>query len=770
MLRIANASIALLDMGSLSCWHKVVWPMTEQKVQVTTSHWGAFKVITEGDRIVGTAPFEADPNPSDIPRAVPGAVHHKLRVARPAIRKGWLEGGADRARHLRGKDEFVELPWDEALDITAQELERVRKAHTNEAIYGGSYGWASAGRFHHSQSQVHRFLNCIGGYVSSFASYSTAAAQAIVPHVLGEKFHHFTYDEANTWAMIAEHTETLVMFGGINPKNAQVSMGGVTRHEVSPWLSSFAKAGKHMVTIAPQRDDGPEGSRWLAIVPGSDTAMMLGLAYVLETEGLADRGFLASHAEGYEKFVPYLLGEGDGVPKTPEWAAELCGVPSGGIIALARQMANSRTLITIAWSLQRAHHGEQPYWMATVLAAMLGQFGLPGAGIGYGYGAIGGIGADVAAMGGLTLPQGQNPIETFIPVARVADMLLHPGEDYDFNGARQPYPDIKLVYWCGGNPFHHHQDLNRLAEAFRQPDTVIVHEPWWTATAQHADIVLPATTPYEREDIGRTFSCPFLFHMPALIPPVGEARDDFDIFRGLAKRMGQEDAFAEGRDAAEWLEHLYAQFQSQNPDVAVPALSDLKAQNWVELPISDVGKEAPLKAFRDDPVANPLGTPSGKIEIYSQTIAGFGYDDCLGHPAWLPPMEWIGNAEDYPLHMVSPQPSDKLHSQLEAALADDPEARPTRLEIHPDDAAVRGVEEGSLVRVFNARGSTLARAHLSEAILPRVVALPTGAWFSPGSNGVDQQGNPNVLTRDVGTSRLGQGNTAHSALVEVELA
>jgi len=230
--------------------------MAKRQTRVTTSHWGAFKVVTEGDRIVATEPFEADPNPSDISRSIPAAVHHKTRVARPAIRKGWLEGGADRARHLRGEDEFVDVPWDEALDIAAEELKRVVAEHSNEAIYGGSYGWASAGRFHHSQSQVHRFLNTIGGYVSSFASYSTAAAQVIVPHVLGRKFHDFTYGILNTWSMIDTHTDTIVMFGGINPKNSQVSMGGVTRHEVAPWLDKFVKDGKHLVTIAPQRADG----------------------------------------------------------------------------------------------------------------------------------------------------------------------------------------------------------------------------------------------------------------------------------------------------------------------------------------------------------------------------------------------------------------------------------------------------------------------------------------------------------------------------------
>ena len=146
---------------------------------------------------------------------------------------------------------------------------------------------------------------------------------------------------------------------------------------------------------------------------------------------------------------------------------------ASSIETLARRMVSTRTLITVSWSLQRAEHGEQPYWMAATLAAMVGQIGLPGAGIGYGYGAIGGIGVSVKRLSGLTMPQLKNPVDISIPVARIADMLLQAGEPYNFNGQSLVYPDIRLVYWCGGNPFHHHQDLHRLDKAWQQPETII---------------------------------------------------------------------------------------------------------------------------------------------------------------------------------------------------------------------------------------------------------------------------------------------------------
>jgi biotin/methionine sulfoxide reductase len=372
----------------------------------------------------------------------------------------------------------------------------------------------------------------------------------------------------------------------------------------------------------------------------------------------------------------------------------------------------------------------------------------------------------------MTFPQGENPVKTVIPVARMADMLLHPGDPYDFNGETRTYPDIRLVYWCGGNPFHHHQDLNRLGQAFAQPETIIVHEPWWTATAKRADIVLPATTPYEREDIGRAEGDSYLFHMPKMIEPVDEARDDYEIFTALARRMGLEEAFTEGRTGEDWLRHLYNDFvdESSAAGVDVPDFETLREVNWADLPIrgAEFG-EIPFAAFREDPNGSPLATPSGKIEIFSDTIDSFDYAEFPGHPYWQPPDEWLGAelATKFPLHMVSPQPGDKLHSQMECALADIPGKRPTAIIIHPDDARQRNIVNGDIVRVFNDRGGCRARAALSSDIRQGVVSLPTGAWFEPGADDTESQGNPNTLTRDLGTSRLGQGCSAHTNLVDI---
>lgn len=264
---------------------------------------------------------------------MPAAVHHRRRIDQHYVRKGWREKSGTAKR---GDDAFVSIPWDEALDLAAAEIARVRSEHGNGAIFGGSYGWASAGRFHHAQSQVHRFLNSIGGYVSSYASYSTGAAQAIIPHILGLNFHKVTWGETNSWTLIEEHTDTLVMFGGINPKNAQVSMGGSTEHNTAACFERYAQLGKRMVSISPQRDDSPAQTDWMPIEPGTDVALMMALVYVLETEGHADTAFLQSHCVGYDRFRAYLFGQSDGQAKSPACAAPICDIPQDEIVALDR--------------------------------------------------------------------------------------------------------------------------------------------------------------------------------------------------------------------------------------------------------------------------------------------------------------------------------------------------------------------------------------------------------------------------------------------------
>ena len=738
---------------------------------LTSFHWGTYRVEARDDEVVALHPFEEDPDPSPIGQGYVGVLNGPDRITAPMVRKSWLEGGPGTAGELRGKDDFVEVGWDEAERLVAAELRRVIDAHGNESIFAGSYGWASAGRFHHAQGHLKRFLNLLGGFTKSVNTYSLAAGEVILPHVLGGA--EFIYG-ATSWQSIINDCDLMVAFGGLPLKNAVVGQGGVGAHRTGPALLEAKAAGVEFINISPLRSDMPEAleADWLAPRPSTDAALMIGLAYVLLSEDLADRAFLDRYTVGFEKFASYLTGETDGVAKTADWAADICELSAETICNLARRMAAGRTMISVAWALTRQDHGEQPFWLGTVLAAMLGQIGLPGGGIGFGYGATNTVGLERASPRFQALPQGHNKVKTFIPVARITDLLENPGGSFDYNGKTYTYPDTRLVWWAGGNPFHHHQDLNRLRRAWARPETVIVNDWCWNALAQHADIVLPCTTPLERNDINLSPRDPYLVMMDQAVAPAGQARDDYDIFRGIAQHLRIEEAYTEGRDAGEWIRWLYdaSRRSAAQTGVELPPFDELRAKGWHKLPVPQA-PHVMLEDFRADPEAHKLRTPSGKIEIFSERIAGFGYGDCSGHPVWMEPAEWLGHARKGQLHLISNQPKNKLHSQLDRgrfSQADRIAGYEPAL-LHSADAAARGIRRHDVIRVFNRRGACLCAAVLSEDIRRGVIQISTGAWADIKENtGLCQQGNPNVLCLDKGTSRLGQGPIAHSCLVDIE--
>lgn len=743
-----------------------------------SAHWGAFNTLVKDGRLVGIEPFEKDPFPSRIIESIQDSIYADTRIRQPMVRASWLRGGPGARTDKRGAEPFVPVSWDEALDLVAKEVKRVSSDHGNASIFGGSYGWSSAGRFHHAKTQLQRFLGLAGGFTAQVNTYSNAAGGVILPHIFGD--HGMSRGPYTSWDSIEADTDLFVSFGGMGLKNTQVESGGMGEHAAWKWLDRLKDGRVKFVSITPLKDDTADflDAEWIAPRPNSDVAMMLGIAHTLITEGLHDENYLARYTTGFDKFRPYVMGETDGQPKTADWAAPLCEVDADTIRDLARRMASGRTMIAVAYALQRAEHGEQTYWMAATLAAMLGQIGLPGGGCGFGYGSMHGYGNPVDRFPVPAMTTGENPARSFIPVARISDMMLNPGGAYQYNGMDRTYPDIRLVYWCGGNPFHHHQDLNRLVEAWRRPETIIVNEISWTATAWHADIVLPATTTLERNDIGASSRDRFIMAMQKAIEPVGQARSDYDIFTGLSERMGFREKFTEGRTEEEWLRHLYnvSRQQAAKYRIELPDFETFWEQGYVESP-EPTKPYIRFSGFYEDPEANPLGTPSGRIEIFSEKIAGFGYDDCPGHPTWMEPEEWLGGerAHTYPLHMMSNQPQTRLHGQLDDgrySIESKVQGREP-IAISPADAESRGIKDGDIVRVFNDRGEVLAGAIVSDNVRPGVIRLSTGAWYDPAERGrpgaLEKHGNPNVLTPDRGTSKLAQGPSAHSALVEVEL-
>ncbi|MCK9260411.1 MAG: molybdopterin-dependent oxidoreductase [Azoarcus sp.] len=749
----------------------------------TVMHWGLYQAHPSPDGL-RLAPHAGDPDPSRIGGDLLEANRSSLRIRHPAARESWLlsmrTGVRSQDTRHRGAERFVPLEWDEALDLASREIQRIRDQHGNRSIFGGSYGWASAVRFHHAQSQIHRFLNAIGGYVRHTDSYSLGAGRALLPHIL------MTMDEFmashDDWSTLAENTRLVVAFGGIPAKNAQVTPGGAQRHGLRTGLAAMARAGCRFINISPVADNldaPPEQVEWIPIRPNTDVTVMMAIAHTLIDAELHDEAFLNTHCTGYSQWRDELFGRHDGVVKDAAWAAALSGVPAARIRALAHELVSCRSLINCAWALQRAEHGEQPFWGTVALAAVVGQIGLPGGGFALGYGPLNLMGSAHPRVPGPSLPQGSNPISAFIPVARLVDKLEHPGEPFDYNGGRHAYPDIRLIYWAGGNPFHHHQDLNRLVRAWQRPETVIVHEAYCNAHAKMADLVLPATTALEREDIGFASREPYLVWMSRLTDPPGDARDDFAIFSALARRLGVLEAYTEGRDAEQWLHHLYesaAQAASAR-GTQWPPFDTFREQGLLKLDGPANAAPTRLAAFRANPVDHPLPTPSGRIELHSAAIARLGFSECPGHPAWRPPSEWLGapNADRYPLHLISDQPDTRLHSQLDHA----PASQATKIDgkepvyLNPEDAAERDIRDGDIIRIFNDRGACLAGARVDPMVMRGVIRLSTGSWYSPQRPGdhdpvnLELSGNPNVLTQDVGSSRLGQGCSAMSCLVEV---
>ncbi|MDF1895945.1 molybdopterin-dependent oxidoreductase [Rahnella contaminans] len=739
-------------------------------------HWGTYRVTTDDGVLKSVKPVEWDRNPSEIGQSLVGGVDGDSRIRRPAVRLGYLQHGAA-SREGRGKEPFVEVSWETALSLIAGELQRVKTKHGNSAFYAGSYGWSSAGRFHHAQSQMHRFFNQFGGYTGSTNTYSLAAAERLLPHIIGDL--DVLQKQHTHWSVLAGNCELFVAFGGLPWRNAQVNGGGANDHSLKYWLQTLEQTGTRFINVSPVKNDlsSVKSAQWLSLNPGSDTALLLALSYVLIDESRYNAGFIASHTVGFDTYRDYLTGAKDGKAKTPEWAESLTGMSAESIRALAREMSEKRTMINIAWSLQRARQGEQTFWATVALASLLGQIGTPGGGLGFAYASTNLAGSDRRTFSGPRLPMGKNLVSEHIPVARLSDMLLNPGAEYQFDGKNCRYPDIRVVYWAGGNAFHHHQDINRLINAWRKPDTVVVHEQYWTAQAKFADIVLPVTTSLEREDIGSASNDGFMIAMRQHIPPFAEAKSDYEIFAELAAKMGFGEEFSEGRDPAQWLRHIYeiSRPRAEADGIELPDFEDFWQQGKMEYARPDT-PQIFLKAFRDDPQGAPLATPSGKIELFSQTVADFDYEECPGFPFWFEQdaQEQQAFSARWPLHLLSSQPRTRLHSQYDHGAV----SRGTKVQdreplwLHPQDADARGITEGSIVRVFNDRGAILAGVHITEDLRPGVVQMSTGAWYDPQDptqpDSIDKHGNPNVLTEDRGSSRLGQGCTAQSCWIEIE--
>ncbi|WP_311948778.1 trimethylamine-N-oxide reductase TorA [Halomonas piscis] len=774
-------SMSLLSRGALA--------QSGQREILSGSHWGAFKGVVEDGRAVEFKPWAKDPHPTPMLEGVRDSIYSASRIRYPMVRRAWLEQGPGADPDSRGDGDFVRVSWEEAVDLVAREITRVRDTYGQQAVYGGSYGWKSPGKLHNCKTLLRRMLNLTGGFTSSIGDYSTGAAQVILPYVTGSIE---VYEQCTTYPVLAEHTELMVYWGCDPRNNSQISWQ-IADHGAFAGMESLKEAGVETISIDPlltQTCDYLDGE-WIAPKPQTDVPLMLGIAHTLYSEDLHDQEFLDRYTSGFDEFLPYLTGEADGQPKDADWAAELCGLEADTIRDLARRFANHRTMFALGYSMQRQHHGEQSTWMLVTLACMLGQIGLPGGGYGLSYHYSSG-GAPThespilkaigdAAGGGDGGSVDESGSDIMIPVARFVETLLNPGETMDFNGNEIELPLVKLAYWAGGNPFAHHQDRNEMLRAWRELETFIVHDFQWTATARHADIVLPTTTSYERNDIEQLgdYALSHVVAMKKIVEPQFEARSDFDIFADIADKMGKGYEFTEGRSEMDWIRGFYegAKIEARAKGMEMPVFDVFWESNEpLGFPLKDEQKYfVRHEAFREDPILNALGTATGKFEIYSRAIAEYGYDDCPPHPTWLEPIERLdGPTTRYPLSIASNHPRGRLHSQICGTSFRETYAVQGREPcwLNPQDAAERDIRDGDVVRVFNDRGQLLAGAVVTEAIMPGVIRVQEGGWFDPVKpseiGSLCSYGDVNVLTPGIATSKLAQANCGQTGVADVE--
>ncbi|ANR79287.1 trimethylamine N-oxide reductase I catalytic subunit [Kosakonia sacchari] len=752
------------------------------KTVLTAAHWGPMLVDTDGEKVLASRGALPTRHPNSLQTVVQDQVHSPTRVRYPMVRKGFL-ASPSRPQGVRGQDEFVRVSWDEALTLIHQQHQRIRDTYGPSSIFAGSYGWRSNGVLHKAATLLQRYMSLAGGYTGHLGDYSTGAAQAIMPHVVGG---NEVYQQQTSWPLILEHSDVVVLWSA-NPLNTLKIAWNASDEQGIPYFDALRKSGKRVICIDPMRSETVDffgdSMEWIAPHMGTDVALMLGIAHTLVENSWQDEDFLSRCTVGYDTFAAYLTGERDGVAKTAEWAAEICGVPANKIRELAALFHENTTILMSGWGMQRQQFGEQKHWMLVTLAAMLGQIGTPGGGFGLSYHFANGgnptrRAAVLASMQG-TVKDGIDAVDK-IPVARIVEALENPGAPYQHNGMDRHFPDIRFVWWAGGANFTHHQDTNRLIRAWQKPELVVISECFWTAAAKHADIVLPATTSFERNDLTMTgdYSNQHLVPMKRVVAPQYEARDDWEVFAELSERWeaGGRERFTEGKNDLQWLETFYniAAGRGASLQVTLPPFAEFwQANQLIEMPESEQhARFVRFADFRRDPQANPLKTPSGKIEIFSERINSFGYADCPPHPMWLEPDEWHGNAQPQQLQVLSAHPAHRLHSQLNYSRLRETYAVAGRepVTLHPADAKARGIVAGDVVRVWNQRGQVLAGAVVTDGIKPGVICIHEGAWpdLDPAAGGICKNGAVNVLTKDLPSSRLGNGCAGNTALAWVE--
>lgn len=724
-----------------------------------------------GDNEIGTQQIRACVRG----RSIRHRIYNPDRLKKPLKRKPGTK---------RGDGEWIEISWDQALDEIADKMKQLIKDYGNESIYinygTGTLGGTIARSWPPAETPFARLMNLIGGYLNHYADYSTAQITAAYPCHYGEWVASNSFDDI-------KNSKLQVLFGN-NPLETRMSGGGET------FVTQQSKRRHHVKTIVidPRFSETSValGDDWVPLRPGTDAALVAGLAYVMIQENLHDQEFLDKYCSGFdEEHLPegapknssyraYLEGKKDGVPKTPEWAARITGVPAQKITQLAREIGNAKPVaINQGWGPQRHANGENQARAIFTLAAMCGDIGVPGGGTG------GREGSYSLAMEYPFNTNTENPVETSISVFGWTDAVDHgPEMTKNKDGVRGKDKldvPIKMIWQYAGNALtNQHADINRTTELLRddtKAELIVVSDIQMTVSARYADYVLPDCSTSEQEDViqeGSSGNMGYSILASQAITPLYDCRPIYDVIADLAERFGVRDEFTEGLTQQQWVERTIT--ESQKEVEGLPDYQTLKEMGvW-----KTVGESViPLQEFREDPVANKLDTPSGKIEIYSSTIAELATQWELPEGDKLTPLPeyvatWEGaeeakENEKYPLQCFGHHMKGRTHSSYGNVdwLRDD--AHPQTAWINPIDAKKRGIKNYDRIAVFNDRGRIHTVARVTPRIAPGVVSVPQGSWYNPDKKGIDQGASMNTLTT-WHPSPLAKGNAQHTALVQVE--
>ena len=653
----------------------------------------------------------------------------------------------------RGKGEFKRISWDEALDTVAGELKRIKEAYGPKAVLLHVYSGQSTGTLHGAYLTICQILRSFGGYTATWGGASAEGSVFASRATFGTLSTGHTRDDLVN--------SKLIILWGVNPATS------VFGTNTSFYLAIAKEAGARIVVVDPRYTDSAAifADEWIPIRPGTDTAMMSAMAYTMISERLHDQRFLDRYTVGFEQFRKYVMGEEDRVAKTPAWAEARTGIPARTIVELARRYATRKPAALIpGMAPGRTAYGEQYHRMAATLAAMTGNIGIHGGNAaGFERGPVGPMVPPIAfdktdatyeeRLKALNIPQ---RLRSSVHVTRIWDAVL--------KGRAAGYPsDIKMVYIAWANPLNQIPNMNKGIEALKKLEFIVVHDQFMTATARFADIVLPVTTIWERNDFARPWlSGSYFLYLNKVIEPAGEVRSDIDIFRDLAARLGLPQPFAgiSEEDGIRMMVDGMGDVVGEIPD-----FQTFKREGVHKMKLS--GPRLCFKAEIEDPGKHPFPTLSGKIEIYSKVLAGLNNAEVPPVPKYVEPWEGPEDplTEKYPLQLITVHVKPRAHS----CFANNPwlkDIEPQSLSISAKDAQLRGIADGDSVRVFNDRGETIVQAAVSERIMPGVVSLGEGAWYQPDHQGRDRAGSVNILTRDMYSP--GGAFPSNSALVQVQ--